>query len=123
VAEEVDLTMRRLVMLLLVLVPVACGDETTEPPQPDLIVHIDKTPPDTIMHIEVLNVPLRADGRLSPDYFVGLRIGTRYFWSVQQVTRFPFAHACFLTWTITLNKVEPGEESPTRLDSEEGTGC
>lgn len=39
-------------------------------------VEIDRTLPDTMSRIEVLNVPLSPDGRLDLDYFVGIGIGS-----------------------------------------------
>lgn len=118
------MTINRLAMVsLLAVISVSCGGEITEPPSPYLTVDIDMTPPDTIMKVEVFNIPLRPDGRLASEYFVGLRLGARRYTSVQPVTTFRFGHLCALAWTITLNRVEPGAVRPTRLDSEQGSGC
>lgn len=103
----------------------ACGgdSEVTDPTRPFLIVEIDKTPPDTMMRIEVFNVPLDEDGRLAMEYFVGIRIGSGGYTTVQPLTMFRFGHLCSRPWVVTLNRIDPGQTRPTRLDRKEGTGC
>ncbi len=107
------------------MVIAACGGggDTTEPTQPYLSVGIDTTPPDTLMRIEVFNVPVRPDGRLAPEYFVGIEIGSGSYFSVQPVTVFRFGHLCSRPWTVTLNRIDTGQARPTRLDREDGLGC
>ncbi len=118
--------------ILWLLVPVACGvviaacgggSEATEPTQPYLSVGIDKTPTDTLMRIEVFNVPLRPDGRLAPEYFVSIEIASGTYFSVQPVTIFRFGHLCSRPWAITLRKTDPDGSRSSRLDRKEGTGC
>ncbi len=123
--------MKRLIVLLLVTSVacgaglVACGEggEPTDPTQPYLTVGIDTAVPDTMMRIEVFNVPLRPDGRLAPEYFVGIRIGFGGYTSVQPVTMFRFGHLCSLAWTVSLYRIDPSSVRPIRLDREEGIGC
>lgn len=117
---------------LWLLLTVACGamiagcgggSDSTEPTQPYLSVDIDKTAADTLMRIEVFNVPLRPDGRLAPEYFVGIEIGSGTYFSVQPVTVFRFGHLCSRPWAITLRRTDPNGGRPTRLDRKEGNGC